>query len=56
MHGIIRGKTIELDQEAGVPEGQTVEVAIRPLPAGLDEDMETILRERKIAKFRGVPE
>jgi hypothetical protein len=31
MHGIIRGRTIELDQEAGVPEGQEVEVAIRTI-------------------------
>ncbi len=34
MHGVVRGKTIELDQEAGVPEGQEVEIAIRTiLPA-----------------------
>jgi hypothetical protein len=78
MHGIIRGKTIELDQEAGVPEGQEVEIAIRTIQTpprtepwgeglrrttgalanipGLDEDMEKILRERTVAKFREVSE
>jgi hypothetical protein len=32
MHGIVRGKTIELDQEVGVPDGQEVEVAVQILP------------------------
>jgi len=31
MHGVVRGKTIELDREIGVPEGQEVEVAIRTI-------------------------
>jgi hypothetical protein len=78
MHGIVHGKTIELAQETGVPDGQEVEVVIRLIKAlpgseawgeglrrsagalagisGLDEDMEKILRERKTAKFREVPE
>jgi hypothetical protein len=78
MHGIVHGKTIELAQESGVPDGQEVDVVIRPITdsprsepwgeglrrsagalaglAGLDEDMEQILRERKTAKFREVPE
>lgn len=78
MHGIVHGKTIELAQEAGVPDGQEVEVVIRPIPplprrepwgeglrrcagalagiSGLDEDMEQILRERKAARFREVPQ
>jgi hypothetical protein len=78
MHGIVHGKTIELAQEIGVPDGQKVELVIRPLPAlptsapwgeglrrsagslagisGLDEDMEQILRERKTARFRELPE
>ena len=77
MHGIVHGKTIELDQEVGVPDGQKVEIAIQiTLPPktepwgeglrrcagalagipGLDEDMEQILRERKTARFREVPE
>ena len=31
LHGIVHGKTIELAQESGVPEGQAVEVVIRPI-------------------------
>ena len=30
LHGVIHGKTIELKQEPGVPEGQRVQVEIRP--------------------------
>jgi hypothetical protein len=78
LHGVVHGKTIELTQETGVPDGQEVEVVIRPITAlpgsepwgeglrrcagalagisGLDEDMEQILRERKTARFREVPE
>jgi hypothetical protein len=78
MQGIVHGRTIELDQEIGVPDGQKVKVAVQILPTvsptepwgeglrrcagslggipGLDEDMELILRERKTAKFREVPE
>ena len=29
IHGKIRGKTIELDEDLGVPEGQEVEVQVR---------------------------
>ena len=76
--GIVHGKTIELEQETGVQDGQKVEVIIRPIAAyskneswgeglrrsagalegipGLDQDMEQILRERKSAKFREIPE
>lgn len=32
MRGIVHGKTIELDQEIGVPEGEKVEVAIHIIP------------------------
>ena len=31
MHGIVHGKMIELEREAGVPDGQHVEVVIRPV-------------------------
>jgi hypothetical protein len=34
VHGIVRGKTIELDQEVGVPDGQKVEVAIQIIETG----------------------
>jgi len=33
VHGIVHGKTIELDQEVGVPDGEKVEVAIQIIPA-----------------------
>jgi hypothetical protein len=72
MHGIVHGRTIELAQATGVPDGQVVEVVIRPITprrgsepwgeglrrcagalagvAGLDDDMEQILSERKTAQ------
>jgi len=78
VHGIVHGKTIELDEDLGVAEGQEVEVQVTIIPTSpgtepwgeglrrcagalagipeLDEDMEQILRERKTAKFREVPE
>jgi hypothetical protein len=31
LHGVIRGKTIQLDEVAGFAEGVEVEVVIRPL-------------------------
>jgi len=33
MHGIVHGKTIELQQETGVPDGQEVEIVIRSITA-----------------------
>jgi hypothetical protein len=33
MHGIVHGRTIEFEQDVGVPEGQEVEVLIRPITA-----------------------
>jgi len=39
IHGVIHGKTIELECEPGLPEGQRIEVEIRPLdepPAWLE--------------------
>ena len=78
IHGVVHGKTIELAQESGVPDGQEVEVVIRPITAvpgsepwgeglrrsagalagiaGLDEDMEQILSQRKTDRFRDVPQ
>ena len=32
-HGKVRGKTIELDEDLGVPEGQEVEIQVRVLPS-----------------------
>jgi len=31
IHGVIHGKTIELDREPGLPEGQRIAVEVRPL-------------------------
>jgi hypothetical protein len=33
LHGIVHGKSIKFDQDLGVPEGQEVEVFIRPVTA-----------------------
>jgi hypothetical protein len=33
LRGIVHGKTIELDQELGLPEGQSVEVTVQPVSA-----------------------
>jgi hypothetical protein len=34
IQGVIHGKTIELDQEPGLPDGQQVEVTVMPLRKG----------------------
>jgi len=31
LRGIVHGKMIELDQDAGLPEGQAVSVVVQPL-------------------------
>ncbi len=33
IHGKVRGKTIELDEDLGVAEGQEVEITVRMVPA-----------------------
>jgi hypothetical protein len=33
VRGIIHGKTIELDEELGLPEGQTVQITVKVVPA-----------------------
>lgn len=32
LKGIVHGKTIELEQEPGLPDGQAVRVVVQPLP------------------------
>jgi hypothetical protein len=32
VHGVVHGKTIQLEENPGVAEGQEVEITIRPLP------------------------
>ena len=39
IHGVVRGKTIELEREPGLPEGQRIAIEVRPLdepPAWLE--------------------
>lgn len=31
IHGVVHGKTIELNEEPGMPDGQQVEVQVKPL-------------------------
>jgi hypothetical protein len=31
IHGVIHGKTIELERESGLPEGQRIAIELRPL-------------------------
>ena len=33
LHGKVHGKTIELDEDLGVPEGQEVEITVRMVPS-----------------------
>jgi hypothetical protein len=33
IHGRVHGKTIELDEDLGVPDGQEVRVTVEPLPS-----------------------
>jgi hypothetical protein len=33
VHGVVHGKTIELDEDSGVAEGQHVQVTIKTVPA-----------------------
>jgi hypothetical protein len=33
IRGTIHGKTIQLDQELGLPEGQTVQITVKVVPA-----------------------
>ncbi len=44
MHGKVRGKIIELDEEVGVPEGQEVEVQVRVLTKAGRKSGEGLLR------------
>ncbi|HEV3417061.1 MAG TPA: hypothetical protein VG056_09620 [Pirellulales bacterium] len=33
VHGVVHGKTIEIDEDLGVAEGQAVEVQVKVVPA-----------------------
>jgi hypothetical protein len=44
VHGVVHGKTIELDHELGVAEGQEVEVQVRLIPKTGRKPGEGLLR------------
>jgi hypothetical protein len=44
VHGKVRGKTIELDEELGVPDGQDVELQVRLIPNSPRTPGEGLLR------------
>ncbi|HUY34986.1 MAG TPA: hypothetical protein VMV69_19720 [Pirellulales bacterium] len=44
IHGKVHGKTIELDEDLGVAEGQEVEVHVRMIPSSSREPGEGFLR------------
>ena len=37
LHGVIRGRTIELAEDAGLPDGQQVEIVVRAPAKPLDD-------------------
>ena len=39
LHGRAHGKTIELDEDLGVPDGREVRVTVEPLPAAAPEQL-----------------
>ena len=44
LHGKVHGRTIELDQDLGVPDGQAVVVQVRTLPAPSRQPGDGLLR------------
>ncbi len=53
LKGFIRGKTIELEKEPGLPDGQAVRVEI--LPAGISTDwLERIVLDPSVAPYQPV--
>ena len=34
LAGVVHGKTVELEQESGIPDGQSVKVTLEPIPPG----------------------
>ena len=37
LRGTVHGKTIELDEDTGLPDGQQVHVTVKPVPANRDD-------------------
>lgn len=48
VHGRIRGTTIELDEDFGLPEGQEVEVQVRVL-----QSQEPPIKTRRLGSMKG---
>jgi hypothetical protein len=44
LHGKVRGRTIELDEDPGVAEGQEVEVRMKVVPKSTQKTGEGLLR------------
>ena len=44
LHGIVHGRTIELNEDLGVPEGEKVEVHVRVIPKAPRKPGEGFLR------------
>jgi hypothetical protein len=46
LHGIVRGRTIDLDEETGLPDGQEVNVSVEPAtrPPSSSEALEALKR------------
>ena len=44
VHGVVHGKTIELDEDLGVAEGQEVEVQVKMIPMSAQRTGEGFLR------------
>ena len=56
LHGVVRGKTIELDGDPDLPDGQIVAVVLRPLPSQSPEfashaDVVAFAREQQVEEY-----
>jgi hypothetical protein len=67
LHGIVRGKLIELDRSPGLPDGEAVVVQLRPVQkpgdriqrsagawAGDDEELDRFLVEARRSRIPGL--
>jgi hypothetical protein len=44
IHGKVHGRTIELDEDIGIPEGEEVELELRVIPKAIQKPGEGFLR------------
>ena len=47
LRGVIRGNAVELDRDAGLADGETVEVIVRPVGAATSQSDEGLLRTER---------